>query len=401
MGFTVIILLGPQAFFPELDRLRVGLLTAVLAVATYLWDCLLYRRPISILSTEIWLAAALAAWAIVTIPFSYSPRESLLVFLDLYAKSLIVFWLLGNVIGSVKRLRQTFWALSLMAIPLAFTGVEHFFSGIFLENSRRLMGFDAPLTANPNDLALMLNLILPLSIALLLTHRGKPLARAGLFGGVCLSAAAIILTFSRGGFLTLAALFVLYLWKLRRRSERRWIWMMVPVLLVCIPLLGPSYYDRLATIADIEKDETGSAQARWSDMEAAVRFTLRHPIIGAGIGQNMEALDEERPNPGEAVIHNVYLEHSTELGIIGLLLFVTLVIRSIKSVALVQRQLKREQRLPELFYLAEGLQLSLIAFAIAGFFHPVAYHFYFYYVAGLAVAAKALLEKEPWLCTTR
>jgi hypothetical protein len=36
------------------------------------------------------------------------------------------------------------------------------------------------------------------------------------------------------------------------------------------------------------------------------------------------------------------------------------------------------------------LRVSLIAFAVAAMFHPVAYHFYFYAIAGLAVAAASI-----------
>jgi hypothetical protein len=48
----------------------------------------------------------------------------------------------------------------------------------------------------------------------------------------------------------------------------------------------------------------------------------------------------------------------------------------------------------ELFCLAEGLQISLIAFAVAAPFYPAAYHFYFYYMAGLAVAVRSVYEQE-------
>ena len=47
----------------------------------------------------------------------------------------------------------------------------------------------------------------------------------------------------------------------------------------------------------------------------------------------------------------------------------------------------------DLFLLAEGIQVSLFAFAIAALFHPVAYHFYFYYIAGLALAARAACDE--------
>ena len=39
--------------------------------------------------------------------------------------------------------------------------------------------------------------------------------------------------------------------------------------------------------------------------------------------------------------------------------------------------------------MAEGIKVSLTVFAIAAVFHPVAYQFYFYYMAGLALAARA------------
>ena len=55
----------------------------------------------------------------------------------------------------------------------------------------------------------------------------------------------------------------------------------------------------------------------------------------------------------------------------------------------------------EMFLLAEGIPVSLIAFAVAAFFHPVAYHHYFYYVAGLALAAKAASERLVGRSTMR
>jgi hypothetical protein len=44
--------------------------------------------------------------------------------------------------------------------------------------------------------------------------------------------------------------------------------------------------------------------------------------------------------------------------------------------------------------LGEAIQFSLIAFGVAAMFHPVAYHMYLYYFAGLAVAAKNAFESR-------
>ena len=46
--------------------------------------------------------------------------------------------------------------------------------------------------------------------------------------------------------------------------------------------------------------------------------------------------------------------------------------------------------------LAAGVQVSLVAFGVAAFFHPIAYQFYFFMIAGLAVALKSTyLAEKP------
>src|SRR5262249_9219239 len=151
-----------------------------------------------------------------------------------------------------------------------------------------------------------------------------------------------------------------------------------------------SYLDRLNTITDIQADTTGSAEARWADAGAALRVVSRHPIIGAGPGQNILALNEERGSRWTE-IHNVYLEYAVDLGLPGVLLFVALLGRCIRSIALAQQETMGAL---DLFYLAEAVHVSLIAFAVAAMVHPVAYHFYFYYMAGLAIAIRQVALRE-------
>jgi len=397
MGFTFILLLAPQSFFPALAPLRIALLTAAVAVITHVSNRLSRRQPIVHLTREMWITVGLIGWAFITVPFSYWPGGSLSFLAGDYLKTLAIFWLLSNVVDTPARLRQVTWGLSLMAIPLAVTAVENFLSGAYIPEEmhqpvKRILGYEGPLTENPNDLALMLNLILPLSVALFLANR-KPLGRALLLMVILLQATAVILTFSRTGFLTLATTVLLYLWKLRARTERVWAWVAVVLAFACIPWLPSGYLDRLSTIASIESDVTGSAQERWRDMVAAGDLVLKNPIVGAGAGLNALALNEER-GPAWKVIHNVYLEYAVELGVPGLVLFLILLVSCIKNASLVRQCSALVPAFRELFYLAEGIQISLIAFAVAALFYPVAYQFYFYYIAGLAMAAKAVYEAE-------
>lgn len=394
MSFTLVLLIAPQTYLPSLAPLRLALLTAAVSIAAYLFDRVFRQRPIMRWTREMWITAGLVGWAVLTIPFSYWPGGSARFLFDFYFKTLAIFWILSNVVNTRTRLRQVAWALSLMAVPLALTGINQYRLGNFMASGSvtRIIGYEAPLTGNPNDLALMLNLILPLTLALFLS-RAKGTPRSVLLGIIGLLVFGVIATFSRAGFVTLAAIFTMYLWRLRNRPERKWAVSALVIALLCLPLLPSGYLGRLATITNVEADETGSAEARWDDMVAAVRFIGRTPIVGAGLGMATLGLNEERGALWQ-IVHNVYLQYAVDLGIPGLVLFLLLLFGCIKSATFVQRRSAGVSTLRELFFLAEGIEVSLIAFAVAAFFYPVAYHFYSYYIGGLALAIKAIYELE-------
>jgi O-antigen ligase len=396
VAFTFVLLIAPQTLIPELLLFRLALLAAGLGVIAVLVDRLLRRQPLSVLPAEVRLAAGLLVWAVFTTPLSRWPGGSVVFMADIYLKSLVIFWLLANAVTTPRRLRQLAWALSMMAIPLAMAAVQNFLEGDFIpipgvKTVPRIFGFDAPLTQNPNDLALMLNLLLPLTVALFLS-RPAPLLRVLLPVAIGLQAVAVILTFSRAGFLTLIVIGLAYLWKLRRRKrDRGWAMLAVVVGVASLPLLPAGYDARLATMTDTASDPTGSAQARRQDIYAAVSWIKGHPVIGAGIGQDTLALNAER-GPRWKALHNVYLQYAVELGLPGFALFLLLFGSCLRSVARVERAAEDDPALRSLFHLAGGIQVSLIAFGVAALFHPVGYHFYFYYIAGLAVACKTASE---------
>jgi putative inorganic carbon (hco3(-)) transporter len=142
-------------------------------------------------------------------------------------------------------------------------------------------------------------------------------------------------------------------------------------------------------VTSIESDTTGSSQIRWRDTVAAARFVVEHPIIGAGIGMDILALNTVR---GEEwmMVHNVYFQYAVDLGLPGIGLFVLLLYGVYRAASTSRKRLADQPARRDLFLLAEALEISLIVFALSGPFYPVAYHFYFYYMAGLALAARAV-----------
>jgi O-antigen ligase len=91
-------------------------------------------------------------------------------------------------------------------------------------------------------------------------------------------------------------------------------------------------------------------------------------------------------------VHDVYLQYGVDLGVPGMLIFVTLLVASIRTASGVERDARRRD--PRLAALATGVRIGLMAFALAALFYPVAYYFYFYYLSGLAVALRTIAGSQ-------
>ena len=395
LGFTFVLLIAPQNIIPPLRPLRLGMLAAGTGLLAMLVDRLGRGLPITIVTREIKVAGCLLAWAVVTIPLSYWPGGSVNLLLDQYLKTLAIFLLIVNTVSTVRRLRLLAWALTLMTAPIAIKGMENFASGVYVHDGvgealKRIVGYEAPLTQNPNDLALVLNLILPLTAALFLITP-SPGLRAVLFGIAALQVVGIVVTFSRAGFLTFATTLAATVLTTSQRLDRRWAWGLLIVVMIFTPLLPDDYVSHLFTIADVNADPTGSAQGRWAQQVAAAGYVATHPLIGAGIGQDILALNEVL-GPAWLNVHSVYLEYAVDLGLPGLILFLVLLVSSVRSAAHAAR-LASERGARDLTVIANGIRTSLLAFAVAAFFSPVAYHFHFYYFGGLARAARAIAQR--------
>ncbi|MEX2334301.1 MAG: O-antigen ligase family protein [Pseudohongiella sp.] len=382
--FTFILFLAPQQIFPVLAPLRIAMLSIVLVSTVHVGSRLARGLPVLHCPPGVIIALGLTAWAICSIPLSLWPGGSLNFLTGKYFKTIIVFLLLASVINSAERLKGISWALVIMAVPLALTAINNLLSGVTMEGGQRIVGYDAPLAENPNDMALLLNLLLPLAIGLFLGATSV-LRKMILLAMVTLMVAGVIATFSRAGFLTLAVTFVCYLFLLRRRPGRFFAPAILVIAIVALPIMPGDYIGRLSTITDVQSDETGSAQIRLRDSVTAVRLVLENPFLGTGVGTNALAMNDARGSTWTE-IHNVYLTIGVELGLPGVILFLMLLIAAIKAAHAMVLQTRAQPQLYGLHCLAEGIKVSLIAFSVAAFFHPVAYHFYFYYIAGLAMA---------------
>src|SRR2546426_1493450 len=411
--FTSVLLLAPETSIPGLGRVRLAFLMGVFAIVAYCWTRLAAGRPLMRVTREVWLVGALLGWAVITLPFSKEMSESTRVLLDVFVKSLGAFWLVSNTVTTLGRLRMTAWVLGITSLPLAAIAAWEFVSHRVIplgeSQSGRIAGYSvagtrAGLTGDANTLAMMLNLILPLTVALFFVTR-RPWARGLLAVLIALDASAIVFTFSRGGFVTLGITFILYLRTLHKWRERQWVIAAVVLAMAAIPLMPRAYLDRLDTLTTINADS--SAAQRWQSIRFGLPFVLSHPLP-IGLGMNAIVLAEAEESERQSIpiriggvkecfclgVHNTYLDYGIELGWFGLGLFILLLASCIRSATRVRDRCAGLPRLRELSVLAEGIRLTLVAFAVSAFFFPWPYYLYFYYFAGLAVSAWVVYEAE-------
>ena len=391
IAFTMILLLAPQEWFPAIKSLRIAMLAAGAALAAHLIARAFGTVHALPVRREMVLALALILWAAITIPLSIWPGGSWSALSDHLVKAVIFFWLIGTVVTTRRRLEGFLWVLTLCSIPLAATALSNYWAGNFITHAtssvQRIAGYvgGAGLAGNPNDLALMLNLVAPLTGALFVITR-QPWLRLIALAALMLTVAAVIATFSRAGFITLAVISVAAFAAMVRRGALIAAVILVFLLLGAFVLIPDQYFHRLSTIANIEADTTGSAQGRWDDYFVAVEYIRQHPVTGAGLGQDLLALNATRGHSTWRSVHNAYLQAGVDLGLPGLALLLALLVASFANARRVRRRALRFSHLRDLGVIASGVHLSLLAFTVASFFHPIAYQFYFFCLAGLAVA---------------
>ena len=383
MAFTFVVLVAPQGLLPALAPLHLALVAATVAAATHVVDRLRRAAPLTVSEPEIRLALLLFGLGILSVPTSYWIEGSVQTLLGLFGKSMIVFLLLANILVTAERLRGMLWLLTLGSMIPAATVVKDYLSGDLV--GARVQGYLSALTSNPNDVALTLNIVIALAVGLALASRKRG-HRVALAAVIALSVAGVVVTFSRAGFIFLTTTLLLYLGRLKKGRSGI---VLLLLLLLVLTLNVDGFIARLGTIGDVQTD--GSGRERWETIGKAFSLMATHPLTGVGVGQSIIALNDIGGVRWRH-IHNVYLEIAVDLGIPALIVYLLLLSRALRSVAEARRAWSAHD--VDLSYLAQGLEISLIGFAVAAMFYPVAYHLFFYYLLGLAVAVKRLGRQE-------
>ncbi|WP_206064535.1 O-antigen ligase family protein [Neptunomonas sp. XY-337] len=257
-----------------------------------------------------------------------------------------------------------------------------------VEGTRVTIGRDiGSMLGDPNDLSLVLLFPAAFALAVLLTPNiGRLWKMLGLVGFIVV-VCAIIATQSRGGLLGICAVSGVYAWR-RVENKALLITAGVAALSVLFVLAGVS--DRASGGAH-EEGIDESAMGRIYAWQAAFGMALHHPLTGVGINNFISNYFEYSPHwDGQNhAVHSTWFGVMAETGLLGLMLFITLIIQilriGMKSVTYFKPQPDRTYS-PTLYACAQSVEAGLAGFCVSGTFLTMGFTWPIYILLSLAIA---------------
>jgi hypothetical protein len=336
---------------------------------------------------EVNLVLLFCLTGLLSIPLAINPPIAWQEFSGTFMRCIVMFIVIVNVVRTKARLKGLLLLALAAGLWLSVEAINEYRQGLATVEGYRAGGRGGGIFGNSNDMALFLVSIVPIAIALLLGSRS--LARKFLFGGCAvLMVAGIVLTYSRGGFIGLLVALTFFAWKAGQR--RRLEIVVVGFLIVAAFLaLVPGYALRLASILVPSLDPVGSSEARSGELFRSLYVALRHPLFGIGMGNYSREMSYRG-----LVTHNSYTQVAAEMGMAALVCYTMFIVAPLRKLGQIGRETFEARSNSNYYYLAVGLQASLLGYMVCSFFASVAYLWYVYYLVAYAVCLRRLYESE-------
>lgn len=441
MPFAVAIALGvlirPEVGAVVLLGLRWGYLSEIAvrfhhipSIATFLFGLLLVavalrrfsgqRAPMVYDSTIWWMLAylfviSLGLW------YATSPSRVLMVVID-FGKSILLYLVLINLITSVKLFERSMWVLlavgALLGTLTLYQEITHSYGSNFgglarMEIAQIAQGVrDRPRASgtigDPNTYGQLLLVLVPIGLWALI--HGRTLVErigAGYATFACL--AGVVLSFSRGAYLALALVFVLF--ALHIRLNPRYLLVIVPLIGIMWWMMPPEFSARFGTLEELLPGNRGvSSEAsylgRFVSMRMAVNMFADHPILGVGgwnYGVHYQEYIREDGSPVRdrvTAAHSYYLEIAAEHGLAGLITVGGIILMAASRLRIAQRLFSGagDRRMAEL---AVMLQISLAGYLVTETFLPGSYTRFLWLQVSMAVGLACIARRSTDRATAR
>jgi probable O-glycosylation ligase (exosortase A-associated) len=340
----------------------------------------------------LWGWFAVTTIVALNVPLFQHHRDDTISEFSYVSKVFLMFFLTIGIVDTFSRLR------TLVVVIASCFGIFILKSAPFLirtGGSDRIYGPQMSMIADNNDFGLALNMTLPFFFFLAQTESDKRLKRLWQLLFV-LTIPTILFTYSRGALLGLVVILTLMILRLKQRL------VLIPVAIAAVVVMSyvapETWKQRMNPSSDNVMDK--SAQGRINAWKFAINLIGDYPITGGGFGTFTRPLFLlYAPDPADFHgPHSVYFSLLGEHGIVGLLLFLTLIASCFYSLYVIIKWAKFHGDEVALSF-AHMFRFSLVGFLTSGFFLGRAYFDYLYTI----IACIVVLQKvcfDTWRAET-
>ncbi|MFW2388174.1 MAG: O-antigen ligase family protein [Polyangiales bacterium] len=364
LAFIVVLVLRPADHFPALAALQPAKLIGLVAILSWLITRLL-RGDIQLSRAPHgrWILA-LAGGVMLSSLMSTHPTASWTYFTDVFIKMLIMYGLVVHLVTTKPQAVKLHLSLALCTVGLALLAIHMRTAGLATVEGNRA-GL-AGLLGDPNDLALVLLIYVPLFAELGLGSSG--FQRLGWFALLAVLVAGIFATVSRGGALGLMAALAFTFYDRGALSVR----------LILAPTLAAAVLVMLL-VAGVNERSSGafqagqldeSAQGRLDMWASGIRMTAYNPLFGVGFGQFPDNYHSYARNPVNwepRDAHNSFIKAAAETGVVGFIPFMALIFLTLR-LAYRARKADVPEDEPMERAVRRSMLPSMVGFCVAAFF---------------------------------
>ncbi len=383
--WSFLLICRPQDYVPFIAYIRPALSLGILTFIVYSASHKTGNNYSSSLQLNLYTYLIIAM--ILSIPFSYYRRASLMDFLT-YSSVILFLFLFYRIVNTLQYLYKLLFAY---CVGAAIYAVYILKFGSFM-NDRVSFGemFDS------NDIAYYVISLLFLNI-LFVTKNNKNYIRLLACINMAIGVIVVLKTGSRGGLLALMSVVAYLLFANLRTINFSFILKIVVTMVALFSLQFISIdSDRYKTILDLKSDYniTGE-EGRVSIWKIGLRLMSTHPFFGIGYNRFPEGVGHDREARGLAsakwhTAHNSLIQVGAETGVVGFILFSALSINACTIFWGVAKKAKSE----DLAKLGEIAKVGFIGHMINIMFLSQAYSVYWAFYIALSAVLKSCLDQE-------
>jgi O-antigen ligase len=391
LGYLLVDYGRPHNWFPPLGLIRPGMLVLGGGILSLVSRRTFPTPPLA--KSMLWFFGLM----VLTTPFAVNARMAFNVTRD------FGLFLLGACIpfiafvNTFERLQIAIRFFVALHVPLALYSLTH-----------RGVGVGSFLT-DENDFALAMNMVLPYAFAMFVL--GKGLKKKVLWAGVIfIEVAGSMATLSRGGFIGLMCLGGVIWWRSQKKILSLFAALVVAAIMAA--MTPSSYWKEMQTIetADQAGDTGYERLYLWG---IGWRMFLDYPVFGVGPFNfqyvNYKYEDPLRVAEGRhvwgQVSHSLYFTLLPELGSVGVVLFVVMLVRGYRERKRLVRRCQalladkdfpaeRRIRIEELRQLLVAMDASMVTFLVTGAFIAVLYYPHIWLLTTVVAAISNIMTKE-------